>query len=72
MGVMLRDLKPLFRYMARYRWGYLWGTLALTATNAIWVLFPKVIEWAINDLNHTATEAKNPVLCWVADWDCAA
>ena len=48
---MLRDLKPLFRYMARYRWGYLWGTLALTATNAIWVLFPKVIERAVNDLN---------------------
>ena len=39
--------------MVRYRWGYLWGTLALTATNAIWVIFPKVIEWAINDLNHT-------------------
>ena len=48
---MLRDLKPLFRYMARYKWGYLWGTLALTATNAIWVLFPKVIERAVNDLN---------------------
>ncbi len=48
---MLRDLKPLFHYMARYKWGYLWGTLALTATNAIWVLFPKVIERAVNDLN---------------------
>ena len=49
---MLRDLKPLFHYMARYRWGYLWGTLALMATNAIWVLFPKVIEAAVNELNH--------------------
>jgi ATP-binding cassette subfamily B protein len=49
---MLRDLQPLFRYMARYRWGYLWGTLALVATNAIWVLFPKVLEQAINELNH--------------------
>jgi ATP-binding cassette subfamily B protein len=38
--------------MARYRWGYLWGTLALVATNAIWVLFPKVLEQAINELNH--------------------
>ena len=44
--------------MARYRWGYLWGTLALTATNAIWVVFPKVIEWVINDLNQTATKRK--------------
>jgi ATP-binding cassette subfamily B multidrug efflux pump len=49
---MIRDLKPLFRYMARYRWGYLWGTLSLMATNAIWVLFPKVIEKAVNELNH--------------------
>jgi len=48
-GNMLRDLKPLFRYMARYRWGYLWGT--------IWVLFPKVIEAAVNDLNHVGLNA---------------
>ena len=34
------------------------GNPALTATNGIWVLFPKVIEWAINDLNHTATRPK--------------
>ena len=55
---MFRDLKPLFRYMAHYRWGYLWGTLALTATNAIWVLFPKVIGQAVNDLNGHATRQK--------------
>jgi len=54
---MFRDLKPLFRYMARYRWGYLWGTLALMATNAIWVLFPKVIEAAVNDMNHIGMNA---------------
>ena len=49
---MLRDLKPLFRYMAHYRWGYLRGTLALTATNAIWVIFPIVLKQAVNALNH--------------------
>ena len=49
---MLQELKPLFRYMVRYRWGYLWGTLALVATNAIWVLFPKVIEAAVYELNQ--------------------
>ena len=54
---MFRDLKPLFRYMARYRWGYLWGTLALMATNAIWVLFPKVLEAAVNDLNRLGSDA---------------
>jgi ATP-binding cassette subfamily B protein len=62
---MIRDLKPLFRYMARYRWGYLWGTLALTATNAIWVIFPQVLERAINTLNHRSlngAETRNLIL----------
>jgi ATP-binding cassette, subfamily B, multidrug efflux pump len=49
---MLRDLKPLFRYMVRYRWGYLWGTLALMATNGFKVLFPAVLGRAVNELNH--------------------
>jgi ATP-binding cassette, subfamily B, multidrug efflux pump len=44
--------------MARYRWGYLWGTLALTATNVIWVLFPKILGQAVNDLNGIATRQK--------------
>ena len=60
MKPMLQELKPLFPYMARYRWGYLWGTLALVATNAIWVLFPKMIEAAINELNHPGL-LTNPV-----------
>ena len=50
--VMIRDLKPLFGYMARYRWGYLWGTLALMATNGMKVLFPQVLGRAVNELNH--------------------
>ena len=61
---MIRDLQPLFRYMARYRWGYLWGTLALTATNAIWVTFPMVLEWAVNDLNGHATGQKFLLYLW--------
>ena len=48
---MFRNLQPLFRYMARYRWGYLWGTLALMTYNGTKVLFPKVLERAINELN---------------------
>jgi ATP-binding cassette subfamily B protein len=62
---MIRDLKPLFRYMARYRWGYLRGTLALTATNAIWVIFPQVLERAVNALNHrnlNGAETRNLIL----------
>jgi ATP-binding cassette subfamily B protein len=49
---MLGDLKPLFRYMARYRWGYLWGSLSLMATNGLKVLLPQVLGRAINELNH--------------------
>ncbi len=52
---MLRDLAPLFAYMRRYRWGYVWGTLACVCTNAIWVQFPRVLESAINALKRGTT-----------------
>jgi ATP-binding cassette, subfamily B, multidrug efflux pump len=52
---MLRDLQPLFVYMRRYRWGYLWGTLSVLGTNAVWVLFPQVIERAIREMEHGVT-----------------
>ena len=52
---MLRDLGPLFAYMRRYRWGYLWGTLSCIGTNAVWVLFPQVIRKAIDGLEHGIT-----------------
>jgi len=55
---MLRDLQPLFGYMRRYRWGYLWGTLSCIATNGVWVLFPLVIEKAIDGLEHGVTRQK--------------
>jgi len=56
--LMLRDLRPLFGYMRRYRWGYLWGSLSVIATNAVWVLFPKVIEAAIDDMKHGVTRQR--------------
>jgi ATP-binding cassette subfamily B protein len=53
---MLRDLRPLFVYMRRYRWGYLWGTLSCIATNAAAVQFPRVLGWAVDKLQkHQAT-----------------
>jgi ATP-binding cassette subfamily B protein len=55
---MLRDLEPLFGYMRRYRWGYLWGTLSCIATNAVWVLFPLIIEKAIDGLEHGVTRRR--------------
>src|SRR5271157_3182382 len=47
---MFRDLAPLFSYMRRYRWGYLWGTLSCICTNTIWVMFPQVIRMAIDGI----------------------
>ena len=51
---MLRDLSPLFAYMRRYRWGYLWGTLSCVATNAVAVQFPRVLERAIDAMKKGA------------------
>jgi ATP-binding cassette subfamily B protein len=47
---MFRDLAPLFGYMRRYRWGYLWGSLACIGTNIAAVQFPRVLGMAIDAL----------------------
>jgi ATP-binding cassette subfamily B protein len=52
---MFRDLAPLFSYMRRYRWGYLWGTLSCICTNTIWVMFPQVIQRAVDAMQHGAS-----------------
>jgi len=49
---MLRDLGPLHGYMRRYRWGYLWGTLACIATNLAAVQGPQVLKKAIDELER--------------------
>jgi ATP-binding cassette subfamily B protein len=41
--------------MRRYRWGYVWGLLSCVATNAVWVLFPQVLQRAIDGLEHGIT-----------------
>ncbi|HTW62239.1 MAG TPA: ABC transporter ATP-binding protein [Terracidiphilus sp.] len=55
---MLRDLRPLYGYMRRYRWGYARGTLACIATNLIAVQFPSVLGKAIDGLKNGATRAE--------------
>ena len=52
---MVRDLRPLFSYMRRYRWGYVWGSLSVLCTNAIWVQFPRVLKSAIDALTKGTT-----------------
>ena len=55
---MLRDLGPLFSYMRRYRWGYLWGTLACIATNIAAVQGPQVLKKAIDELERGVTRER--------------
>ena len=55
---MLRDLAPLYPYMRRYRWGYLWGTLSCICTNAIAVQAPQVIKIAIDAMRRGATHQR--------------
>ena len=55
---MFRDLRPLFKYMRRYRWGYVWGTLSCIATNAVAVQFPRVLQVAIDEMKHGVTRER--------------
>jgi ATP-binding cassette subfamily B protein len=49
---MLRELGPLLSYMRRYRWGYLWGTLACIATNIAAVQGPQILRKVIDELER--------------------
>jgi ATP-binding cassette subfamily B multidrug efflux pump len=49
---MLRELGPLLSYMRRYRWGYLWGTLACIATNVAAVQAPQILKKVIDELER--------------------
>jgi ATP-binding cassette subfamily B protein len=44
--------------MRRYWSGLVWGGVAAIFSNAIWILFPQVIQRAIDDLNHGVTREK--------------
>ena len=51
-------LRPLLPYVKRYRWGYVAGTVCVLLTNGIWILFPKVLGRAADDLNGGVTRQK--------------
>jgi ATP-binding cassette, subfamily B, multidrug efflux pump len=53
-----KSLRPLVPYLKRYRSGLIWGGLCVLLTNGIWVLFPQVLRWAVNDLNSGVTRQK--------------
>ena len=49
---MMKSLRPLFPYLAKYRTGLLFGTVCVFANNGIWVLFPQVLRRAVDGLEH--------------------
>ena len=55
---MLKNLRPLFPYLQKYRWALFWGALTVFGNNGIWVFFPQVLRRAIDDLNQGATRHK--------------
>jgi len=55
---MLENLRPLVPYLRKYRTTYWIGALCVLGNNCVWILFPQVIRWAINDLNRGVTTSK--------------
>jgi ATP-binding cassette subfamily B protein len=47
---MLRNLRPLFPYLKKYRWALFWGALTVFGNNGIWVYFPQVLQRAVDSL----------------------
>jgi len=53
--MFLKNLRPLFPYLKKYRAAYIWGGLCVLLMNGTWILFPLVIRRAINDLWNGVT-----------------
>jgi ATP-binding cassette, subfamily B, multidrug efflux pump len=53
-----KSLRPLIPYFKKYRRSYVVGTICVFLTNGIWILFPLVLRWAVDDLRHGITEHK--------------
>jgi ATP-binding cassette, subfamily B, multidrug efflux pump len=47
-----KNLRPLYPYLKKYRAGFAWGTLCVFLLNGIWVLFPQVIQRAVDYLKN--------------------
>src|SRR5437899_8936675 len=55
---MLKNLKPLWPYLKKYRVTLFWGALTVFLNNGIWVLFPQVIRRAVDDMKLGVTQEK--------------
>ncbi len=53
--MFLKNLRPLFPYLKKYRSAYVWGSVCVLLMNGVWILFPLVIRRAIDDLRNGVT-----------------
>ncbi|MGC2744345.1 MAG: ABC transporter ATP-binding protein [Candidatus Angelobacter sp.] len=49
---MGKNLKPLWPYLSKYRVTLFWGAITVLFNNGLGVLWPQVIQRAVDDLNH--------------------
>ena len=59
-----KSLRPLLPYLKRYRWGLIAGAFCIVFSNGAWVLLPKVIGYAVDDLNTGVTSDKLLRFAW--------
>jgi ATP-binding cassette subfamily B multidrug efflux pump len=55
-----KSLRPLFPYLKKYRGTFAIGLVCVLCNNSVWILFPQVIQWAIDDLKQAATQNTLP------------
>ncbi|PYV54417.1 MAG: ABC transporter ATP-binding protein [Acidobacteria bacterium] len=55
---MPKSLRPLLPYLKKYRGTYVLGTLCVFLNNGIWILFPQVIQRAIDGLRNGVSREK--------------
>ena len=53
-----KRLRPLLPYLKRYWKDYAWGAVCVLLLNGLWVLFPQVLERAVDDLHVGITRHK--------------
>ena len=60
-----RSLRPLIPYFRKYRRGYVVGTICVFLMNGIWILFPLVLQRAVDDLRLGVNRHKLVTYAWL-------
>ena len=60
-----KSLRPLIPYFKKYRRGYAVGTICVFLMNGIWILFPLVLQRAVDDLRLGVNRHKLVTYAWL-------